>query len=380
MKSQALKLASQGTRLVSASIGDRWMAAIALGLVMFGAVMVYSASAVLAQTNFHNQFYFLLRQGFAVVIGLGLLFGVFWLGYTRLNHPVVVYGLLSFSALLLIIVLFLPQTRGTQRFIRFAGLSFQPSEFAKIALILFLAYLLGRRNDEERQNLWLTFIPCSLISAILMGLVLGGQDLGTTFIMALVTAVMVFVAGVPLRYPLMGAIAAMPIVAFELYRAPYRLARLRAYWDPWKYARAEGFQVVQSLIAIGSGGTGGMGLSQGKQKLFYLPEAHTDFIFAVIGEELGLIGAVTVIVLFAIFAWRGFRTARLATDSFGSLLAIGLTVMLVAQAFFNMSVVLGLVPNKGIPLPFISYGGTSMMMSLLAVGLILSVSQQGKQS
>lgn len=377
MKSKSLKTIAIA-REVTSSLGDRWMMAIAAGLILFGGVMVYSASAVLAQTNYHSQFYFLWRQAFAAVIGIGLLVGVMWLGYSRLNHPLAVYGVLGMSIVLLIVVLFLPETRNTHRFIRLAGFSFQPSELAKIALVLFLAYLLSRRNEEERRSLWLTFVPCSVIAVILMGLVMLGKDLGTVFIMAIITGALYFLSGVPLRYPMAGAVAAAPIVIYELVKVPYRWARLQAFLDPWKHARKEGFQVVQSLIAIGSGGIQGCGLAQGKQKLFYLPEAHTDFIFAVIGEELGLIGALTVVALFILLGWRGFLAARRAPDSFGSFLTLGLTVMLVSQALFNMSVVLSLVPNKGLPLPFISYGGSSMMLSILAVGLMLSVSQQGK--
>ncbi|MBX7222020.1 MAG: putative lipid II flippase FtsW [Blastocatellia bacterium] len=376
MKSQLLKTEPIKTELPG--IGDRWMLSIVAGLVLFGVVMVYSASAVLAQTNFHSQFYFLWRQGFAMVIGMVLLAGVLRLGYARLNNPYAVYGLLGVCGLLLTVVLFLPATRNTHRFIRLAGLSFQPSELAKIGLVVFLAYLLSRRNNEERRSFWLTFVPCSAVAALLMVLVMRGQDLGTVFIMAVVTATLYFAAGVPLRYPLAGALAASPIVIYELFKVSYRLKRLIAFLDPWKYARTEGFQVVQGLIAIGAGGVKGVGLAQGKQKLFYLPEAHTDFIFAVIGEELGLIGAATVILLFVMLGWRGFLAARKAPDQFGSLLALGLTVMLVAQALFNISVVLSILPNKGIPLPFISYGGSSLMLSLLAVGLILSVSQETK--
>ncbi len=362
----------------AASFGDRWILAIVIGLALFGLVMVYSASAVTAQANFGGQFYFLLRQSVAAVLGVGLLFGAIWLGYMRLDRPAVIYGVLGVTTVLLVTVLFLPSVRGTHRFIRLPGLMFQPSEVAKLALIAFLAFFLSRRDELTRKDWIQTFLPCTVVTAALAGLVLLGRDLGTVLIMGLVALAMCLAAGVPFKYPALIGVAALPVIIFEIWRKQYRINRLIAFLNPWEYSQNEGFQVVQSLVAVGSGGVSGLGLAQGRQKLFYLPEAHTDFIFSVIAEELGLIGAMTVVALFGALAWRGLRTAQAATDPFGKLLAVGLTVMLTSQALFNMSVVLSLVPAKGITLPFISYGGSSLMMSLLAVGLLLSVSQQAR--
>lgn len=354
--------------------GDRILLATAVGLVLFGVVMVYSASAIMAQQVYGNQYYFFLKQAGAAIIGILLMIGMLKLDCEFFKKPGIVYAFYGLTVLLLIVVLLLPATKGTHRFIRILGLSFQPSELGKLAVVIFLAYYLDKRKDEIK-SFSRTFIPCVLFAGAMMGFVLLGKDLGTTIVIALVTGIMMMMAGVPIRYMLGCMLPVIPLLYWQLFHVAYRYERLKAFLDPWKYARDEGFQVVQSLIAIGSGGPNGLGLAQGRQKLFYLPEAHTDFIYAVIGEELGLVGSTTVIMLFALFLWRGLRIARQREDAFGSLLAIGITSTLVVQAFFNISVVLSLVPAKGIPLPFISYGGTSIMISLMAVGLLLSVSQ-----
>jgi cell division protein FtsW len=335
--------------------------------------MVYSASAIMAQQVYNNQYYFLIKQAVAAIVGIGLMLGLMSFDYEHLKKPAVVYGLLGLSLLTLLAVLFLPATKGTHRFIRLPGFSFQPSEMAKLAVVLFLAYYLNKRADKIK-SVKQTFIPCVVVSGIVMALVLAGKDLGTTAVIALVTALMLTISGVPVRYLAICALPILPLLYWQLFHVSYRLERLKAFLDPWQYARDEGFQVVQSLIAIGSGGVNGAGLSQGKQKMFYLPEAHTDFIYSVVGEELGLVGAVTVVMLFLILLWRGFRVARRSEESFGTLLATGLTATLVAQALFNVSVVLSLVPAKGIPLPFISYGGTSLVVSLIAAGALLNIS------
>ncbi|MEW6730666.1 MAG: putative lipid II flippase FtsW [Acidobacteriota bacterium] len=360
--------------MVRVQTGDRILLATVVGLVLFGVVMVYSSSAIMAQQLYGDQFHFLIKQAMAALLGIAAMIALMNFDYLNLKRPAVVYGLLGLSIFLLVLVLFLPVTKGTHRFIRLVGFSFQPSELAKIALIVFLAYYLEKRV-EEIKSIKRTFVPCAVAAAIMMGLILLGKDLGTTFVLALVVGIMLIVAGVPLRYLLACTLPALPLLYWQLFHVPYRLERLKAFLDPWRYARDEGFQVVQSLIAVGSGGIHGLGLAQGRQKFFYLPEAHTDFIYAVVGEELGLVGAATVVLFFVIFLWRGLRAARSAPDSFGNLLAIGLTTMLATQALFNISVVLSLVPAKGIPLPFISYGGSSLLISLLSVGVLLNLSQ-----
>lgn len=352
---------------------DRILLATAVGLVLFGVVMVYSASAVMAQELYGNQYYFLIKQSIAALLGVGLMIALTRLDYNWLKKPHTVYGLFLLSLILLVVVLFLPATKGTHRFIRLPGFMFQPSELAKLAVMIFLAYYLEKRAGEI-TSVKRTFVPCAIMVGLMLGMVLLGKDLGTTFVIALAAAIMMVTAGVPMRYMGICMLPALPLLYWQLFHVSYRFERLKAFLDPWRYARDEGFQIVQSLIAVGSGGTHGMGLSQGKQKLFYLPEAHTDFIYAVIGEELGLVGTTTIVLLFVLFLWRGTRIARSAPDTFGSLLAVGLTSMLVTQALFNISVVLSLVPAKGIPLPFISYGGSSLVFSLIAVGTLLNIS------
>ncbi|MCS6883799.1 MAG: putative lipid II flippase FtsW [Acidobacteriota bacterium] len=355
--------------------GDRLLLAVSIGLTLFGVIMVYSASAVMAKYSYNSQFYFVVRQSIAAVLGIAIMLVLMNVDPQLLRRPLTVYAVLLISILLLVVVLFLPATKGTHRFIKLLGVSFQPSELGKFALVLFLAYYLSKRSGEIRSILK-TFVPCCVVTALISALVLAGKDLGTTVVIGLVAAVMMLAAGVPFRYMAVCALPTVPVLYWQLFHVAYRQQRLKAFLDPWQYARDEGFQVVQSLIAIGSGGMHGLGLGQGKQKMFYLPEAHTDFIYAVIGEELGFIGAVTVVLVFLIFMWRGLHIARAAEDMFVSLLATGITVTLVMQAFFNMSVVLSLVPAKGIPLPFISYGGSSLLLSLTAVGLLLNLSKQ----
>ncbi len=358
------------------SFVDPWLLTATAALTLFGLVMVYSASATLARENYQTQFYFILRQLLAACLGCGLLVGSLWVGYPRLGRPWVVYGLLGVAVSLLVLVLLLPPVRGTHRFIRLPGMMFQPSELAKPAMVLFLAFFLSRKDAALRRNpSHDLLLPIGLVVGLLMGLVFLGRDLGTTFILAGIAAAMVFVAGLPLRYLLLAGGGFLLLLPYAL-REPYRRARLLAFLDPWKAPREEGFQIVQSLMAVGSGGLSGVGFAQSRQKLFYLPEAHTDFIFSVIAEEIGLIGSLMVVGLFAIVLVRGLRAARLAEDDFGRLLATGVTTMLVGQALFNLSVTLSLLPAKGIPLPFISYGGSSLMMSLMASGWLLSVSRR----
>lgn len=356
---------------------DPWLLVTTMALVIFGLVMVYSASATLARETYQTQFHFVLRQGLAALLGFGLLLSSLWLGYSRLERPWVVYGLLAVTVFLLVLVLLLPPVRGTHRFIRLPGLMFQPSELAKLSMVLFLAYFLSRNKDAlAHPNPRQILLPVGLVVGLLLGLVFLGRDLGTILMMGGTATVLLIVAGVPLRYPALAGLFCSPLLLYALLKEPYRRARLLAFLDPWKAPREEGFQIVQSLMAVGSGGVSGVGFAQSRQKLFYLPEAHTDFIFSVIAEEVGLIGSLMVVGLFGILAVRGLRAAFLARDDFGKLLATGITVLLVGQALFNLSVVLSLVPAKGIPLPFISYGGSSLMMSLLAAGWLLSVSRR----
>src|SRR5215208_5807945 len=265
-------------------------------------------------------------------------------------------------------------TNGAHRWLKFPGFSLQPSEISKLSLIVFLAYFLEKRAGEE-GDFWRTFLPCGVVTGSLAALVVIEPDFGTAMMLALIFTVVIYTAGARVLHLVMAAAPALVVAAGLLIFVPWRLKRLITFLDPWADQQGAGFQVVQSLIAIGSGGTNGLGFAQGKQKMLFLPFAHSDFIFAVVGEELGLVGAVAVVAVFALFLWRGVRTALLAPDRFGMLLSLGIVTSIVVQALFNISVVLSLVPTKGIPLPFISYGGSSLVPTLAAVGILLNVSQ-----
>lgn len=355
---------------------DKMLLAIVLGITLFGAVMVYSASAILAEKNYGSQFYFLSRQALWALAGLVAMAVGISIDYRHYKRPVVIYSVLIVTLGLLIAVLFLPRVNETHRWIRYGPFSLQPSEPAKLALIAFLGFFL-EKQVREIDSFKRTFVRAGVVGGVLIALVGAEPDLGTAIALGLVFVTMMFQAGTPVRYFAALAVPVVPAITFMLLK-PWRFARLLAFLDPWKYQTTYGFQPVQSMIAIGSGGPGGVGFAQGRQKLFYLPAPHTDFIFAVIGEELGLIGAMTLVLLFGLLAWRGYRAARFAPDVFGQLLAVGLTTMIIAQAFFNISVTLSLVPTKGIPLPFVSAGGSSLAISLFAAGVLLNVSKHGK--
>ena len=358
---------------------DKWLFAATIGLALFGVVMVYSASALLAQSENHSHFYYVKKQAIWTVMGFVAMLIAMQLDYNRLRDRRIIYGLLMLTALLLIAVFAFSPVNGARRWIKFSGFSVQPSEISKLALALFLAYFLERRAGEERE-FWRTFIPCGVATALLAVLVVAEPDFGTSLMLAVTFFVVTYAAGVRLAHLAMAAAPAFVIAAGLLIFVPWRLARLVTFLDPWADPQKSGFQVVQSLIAVGSGGTNGLGFAQGKQKMLFLPFAHSDFIFAVIGEELGLLGTMTVLLIFGLFLWRGIRTSLLAPDRFGRLLALGIVTGIVAQALFNISVVLSLVPTKGIPLPFISYGGSSLVPTLAAVGILLNISQQATGS
>jgi len=278
---------------------------------------------------------------------------------------------------LLLAVFFLDRSHNTHRWVRLGALSFQPSELAKPALILFLAFFLESRTksiDDWRH----TLLPAVIPAVLFAGLIVKQPDLGTALVCLGITAAILYVAGMRLRYFGYALLPMLPVLYYLLFHVGWRRDRMLTFLDPWSDPQGRGFHVIQSLIAVGTGGVTGMGLMEGKQKLFYLPEPHTDFIYAVVSEELGLIGAVMLVALFSIVAWRGFRAAFRSRDLFGRYLAIGITAMIVVQAFFNISVVLALLPTKGIPLPFISYGGSSLFVMLASVGVLLNVSQQAE--
>ncbi len=358
---------------------DKWLFAATIGLALFGVVMVYSASAVLALSEHHGSFYYVTKQAIWTAIGLVVMLIAMQVDYHRLRDRRIVYGLLLLTAFMLLAVFASSPINGARRWIKFHGFSIQPSEISKLALAIFLAYFLEKRVGEERE-FWRTFIPCGLVTALLAGLIVVEPDLGTSMMLAVTFVIVIYTAGARLSHLAMAAAPALLVAAGLLIFVPWRMARLVSFWDPWADPQKSGFQVVQSLIAVGSGGTNGLGFAQGKQKMMFLPFAHSDFIFAVIGEELGLLGTLAVLSTFALFLWRGIRISLLAPDRFGKLLAIGIVTGIVAQALFNMSVVLSLLPTKGIPLPFISYGGSSLVPTLAAVGILLNISQHATSS
>jgi cell division protein FtsW len=345
-----------------------------LALLVLGVLMVFSASAVYASEKFGQPSMFLARQLVWAALGLGGMFVMLHLNYQRLCQPTVVFPALCVVFVLLVAVLFLDPSHSARRWIRWGMFSMQPAEFAKLVLISFLGYFLQRRRHAI-DDVPGTLLPAAFITLVLFGLVVVEPDLGTAAVLGLVAGTMFFAAGMRLRYLAYLALASLPVVYFFIVRVPYRVARVRAFLDPYSDPQGTGFQTIQSLLAVGSGGLVGVGFMDGKQKLFYLPEAHTDFIYAVVAEELGLIGAALTVILFGVIGWRGLRIAARSQDRLAQLLAVGLTTMIVGQALINLSVVLGLVPTKGIPLPFISYGGSSVLVMLLGVGLLLNISQ-----
>ncbi len=353
---------------------DKWLFAATVGLALFGVVMVYSASAVLAQRDNGSQFHYVIKQGIWTGIGFIAMLAAMQFDYTRLKDRRLVYGLLIVTFLALIAVFAFSPINGARRWIKLPWFNIQPSELSKLSLAIFLAYFLEKHAGEERL-FWRTFFPCAAVTGVLTLLIVAEPDLGTAMMLAVVFGVLIYTAGARLLHLGFVALPALIGLAGLLIFVPFRMRRMIMFLDPWADPQGSGFQVVQSLIAIGSGGPNGLGFAQGKQKMLFLPFAHSDFIFAVVGEELGLVGTLTVLLVFGLFLWRGIRTSLLAPDRFGMLLSMGVVTGIVVQALFNMSVVLSMVPTKGIPLPFISYGGSSLVPTLAAVGILLNISQ-----
>ena len=362
---------------------DRWLFGVTLGLCLLGAVMIFSASAVTAQQQYGHSYYFILRQAVWLVVSLAGMLALMKVDYHRLREPAVVYTAVCVVLVMLAGTFFLDKSHATHRWIRFGPVGFQPSELAKLSAILYLAWFLDLRRrgsmqmEFRKDDLIQTILPAAAPILVSVGLIVMQPDLGTSVDIVLIMAAVLFVAGLSWRWLVAGAVAAMPLLFVAITHVSYRQARMSAFLHPESDPQGAGFQLLQSLIAVGSGGFTGVGLMESKQKLFYLPEAHTDFIYAVICEELGFIGAIVVIALFAVYGWRGMRAAFNAPDGFGRLLALGVTSMVLFQSLINFAVVLGMVPTKGIPLPFVSYGGSSLLVMLLATGVLLNIAQQG---
>jgi len=353
---------------------DRVLFIATLLLVCASIVMVYSASAVVALEKFDQPYFFLIKQALWAVLGLAVLAITMRIDYRTYRNDAFVWGAIAFVVLLLVAVMFSAPVNGTRRWFNLGGLGIQPSELAKIAAIFFTALILERRMhriDEVQYSL----LPILIVTGGMFALIVAEPDYGTAISLLLIVGMMVFAAGLNYKYLLGTALVALPVLWVVLMSADYRRRRLLAFWNPEADPLGDGFQVLQAQIAVGTGHIFGKGLMGGVQKLFYLPEPHTDFIYAVIAEELGLIGATAILVCFCVIAWRGARIALKAEDSFGSFIALGLTTMVAVQALVNISVVLGLVPTKGIPLPLVSAGGSSLLINLLGMGVLLNISQ-----
>ena len=344
-------------------------------LTCFGVVMVYSASSIMAEKKFHDSFFFLKRQAVFAVLGFCCMYIAMRTDYHFWKKAAVPVLIACLVALLLV---FVPgiggKVKGAARWIRFPGFNFQPAELAKLSLIIFMAYSLDRKQDQIR---WVKgLVPYMLILMVMIGLLMIQPDMGSSMTLAGVAMVMLFVAGMRLSHVISIILFSVPFVYYAIRHKEYRWKRITSFRDPWADQGHTGYQIIQSWLAFGTGGITGQGLGEGKQKLFYLPEAHTDFILSVIGEELGFIGTVTVATMFFLLVHRSIRVAIYAEDNFGRFLALGIAVLIGSQAFVNIAVVMGLLPTKGLALPFISYGGSSLVLSLIAVGILLNISSR----
>ena len=355
---------------------DWFLFAIAASLALFGAVMVYSASAMIAlrETQGESQFIYFYKQFGFTLLGLAVMYLTSKVDYHLFQNKTVVYTILAVTAVLLLAVYGFPSINGARRWIRFAGVSLQPSEIAKIALPIFFAYFLTEKEDSVGE-LRETVLPCALVLGFFGALIMLEPDLGTTMVLCAIFVAVYFAAGAKWLHIILTVGSLLLIGAAALVLSPWRMKRLFAFLNPWENSSDGSYQVVQGLYAIGSGGILGEGFAKGQQKLFYLPYPYSDFIFAVVGEELGLIGTLAVVIAFGLLLWRGTRAAMLAPDRFGMLLGIGIITGIVVQALFNISVVISILPAKGITLPFISYGGSSIIVTLFAVGILLNISQ-----
>jgi cell division protein FtsW len=362
------------TKASRAQLDYHLLVLLTLGLVAFGLVMVYSASSARAILAANDPAYYLKRQALYALLGLGLLGLMTRIDFRKLRH--VGAPLLAVSFFLLVAVLALgTEVNGARRWLSTGVIDFQPSELAKLALALWVAGLLVRRPAP--MSLGELLRPLGLVVGLACGLILVEPDLGTAIAIAVMTSAMLVVAGTRLRVLLSAAGIGAAIVLAAIWLEPYRRARLFSFLDPWQDPDGAGFQSVQALIALGSGGFFGVGLGESVQKVYYLPEASTDMIFAIVGEELGLFGSLCVIAAFALFGYAGFNVALRCRDPFGKLLATGITALICGQAALNMSAVLGLLPLTGIPLPFVSYGGSSLVIGLTSVGVLLNIAVNG---
>ena len=344
-------------------------------LLGIGVIMVYSSSAVSAYVNFQDSYYFLKRQLVWVSLGLIAMLITMNIDYHVWQKLAKPFMLVTFILLILVLVPGLGRVvNGARRWLGFGSLYMQPSEIAKLSMVLFCASSLSLRQDKITSFIK-GVVPQLLVLLVVFGLILKEPDLGTALAIGGTVFVLLFTAGAKLSHLSMLAITGIVGIIIAIIVEPYRMKRLLAFSDPWADPLDTGYHIIQSLYAIGSGGLFGVGLGRSREKFLYLPEPHTDFIFAILGEELGLIGTLTVIVLFFLFAWRGFKVAISAPDIFGSLMAAGIMTMIIMQALMNIAVVTASMPVTGIPLPFLSFGGSALIFTLSGVGILLNISR-----
>ena len=353
---------------------DPILLAAVLALVAFGLVMVFSASAILAHDKLGDSLYFLKRQLAAVGLGLIAMIGILKLGYRRLARWAYPMLLGSIALLVLVLVPGIGSTAGgAQRWIRVPGFSVQPAEIAKLAWVIYLAYSLAKKR-EKVASFSVGFLPHLAIAGVLVVLCMAQPDFGSAVGLILLLFTLLFAAGARLSYLVGSVLIAIPFAYHAIASSPYRMKRILVFLDPWSQRHGAGYQVAESLMSIGSGGVTGLGLGDGRQKLYFLPEAHTDFIVSIIGEELGLVGIGALVLLFGVIVWRGIRVSLAAPEAFGTYLGLGITSLIAYQAVVNMCVAMGLLPTKGLTLPFVSYGRSSVVVMLAAAGVLLSIS------
>lgn len=349
------------------------MATVLSILIAVGVVMIYSSSGVYASQELGNPLYFLQRHLIFLFIGAFLTIGVMSFDY-RVLQPMARPLILTTIVLLALVLLFGKMTGGARRWFNVGPINFQPSELAKLTILIYVADFLARKGTMVK-NLRYGFMPAIMVMGVISCLILKQPDMGNAVLIATITMLMLFAAGARLKHMFSIFLLAVPAFIYLVASAPYRRARILAFLDPWKDSQGIGFQLTQSQIALGSGGIWGVGPGHSTQKLFYLPAAHTDFIFSIIGEEFGLFGTMTVVILFAVFIWQGARIAKRITDPFGYYLALGIIGMIGLQAIVNIGVSIGALPTKGLPLPFISYGGSALIFNMASVGLLLNISR-----
>jgi cell division protein FtsW len=355
---------------------DYILMASAFSLMALGMAIIFTASNVMAQSQYHDPYYFIKRQGMYGLLGLG----AFFLGRSIDYHHYKRYAYhILFISLISLILVFVPgiggKVRGAARWLRLGPFTLQPSEFAKLAVVLFLAYSLTRKQ-EKMKYFAIGFLPHMVVAGVFIALIGKEPDFGTAITVGAIVFTMLFVGGTRLTHILLSLGAVIPLAVMMVLRDPKKFDRILSFMDPWKYGQDVGYQLKQSLLAIGSGGIWGLGPGQSRAKLFYLPDSHTDFILSIFCEELGYLGFLLVLTLFIILISRGIRLSLKASDSFGAYLALGLTLMIGLPATINMGVVSGIFPTKGLSLPFLSYGGSSLLVNLLAVGILLNISSQ----